>query len=150
MSDTLSRHLCIKNVHLLSALSDLGLVLRSDHDALHYRWAHRDLTMMGMLTPSLMQQTSEAFKEILDSAQEEGWELVLTNAPLVLTGDSRRGSTSNQQFHRKSGHSLSFAEPMFTKDLYALIYKANFLDSHCMSAEHRGMGLNHTKKEQTA
>ena len=129
LSDTLSRHLCIKNVHLLSALSDLGLVLRSDHDALHYRWAHRDLTMMGMLTPSLMQQTSEAFKEILDSAQEEGWELVLTNAPLVLTGDSRRGSTSNQQFHRKSGHSLSFAEPMFTKDLYALIYKANFLDS---------------------
>ena len=33
VSDTLPRYLSSGNVHLLSALSDLGVVLRSDHDA---------------------------------------------------------------------------------------------------------------------
>ena len=107
LSDNLPRHLSIKNVHLLSALSDLGLVLRSDHDALHYRWAHRDLTMMSMMAPALNQDDSTALEEIIDLARDRRWSLVLTNVP----GYGRRRT---EQFHRKSGRSLFFTEPYFT------------------------------------
>ena len=104
VSDTLPRYLSSENVHLLSALSDLGVVLRSDHDALHYRWAHRDLTAMSMLAPSLNHTTEEKIRAVLGRAEKRGWDFVLTNAPGY-------GRKSSEQFHRKSGRSLSYTDP---------------------------------------
>ena len=98
LDDALPRELSIQNVHLLSALNGLGIILRSDHDALHYRWAHRDLTAVSILFPALRTGSVEDFESIMSDARKEKWALLLTNAP-------GHGRKSNKQFHRKSGRS---------------------------------------------
>ena len=57
-----------------------------------------------MLAPSLNHTTEEKIRAVLGRAEKRGWDFVLTNAPGY-------GRKSSEQFHRKSGRSLSYTDP---------------------------------------